>query len=153
MTQKQSDTSMELQPCEATIRTDSPGYLDHSSQPSVPSRSSRMYAYAYEHMIDRFVALLHLRHRQELYSIRNQHSNTRPSSMPPTQAPSPLGHTLPSCPLILPFPANEESLQCPSTCDEYLEPKAQIHVTPLLQSSLYEEIFDSDRKNQYDEIT
>ena len=166
MTQNERDTSMELQPCEATTVTtrETRGlqeYLlptDEPSQSSIPSRSSGVYTYAYDHMIDRFVAFLHvhLRHRQEMYSIRNQHSNSRPSSVPLTQAPSPPGQTPPSSPLIFPSPANEENLedlQCSSTGDEYLEPKAHIHVTSSLRSSLYEEIPDDDRTQQYAEIT
>ena len=50
-----------------------------TSAPSVPTRSSGMYSYTYDHMIDRIVAFfsIHLRHRQDLYSL------SRPSSVPP----------------------------------------------------------------------
>ena len=143
MTQKESDTSVELQPRQATTGRD--------------NESSGVYTYAYDHMVDGLAAFLHvhLRNRQELYSIRNQLSNSRPSSIPPTQAPHPLDQTPPSIPLIMSYRANDEipeNLQFFNTGDEYLEPIGQFHTAPLFESSFYEEIADNDRTPQYSEI-
>ena len=103
-----------MQPCgmtttPTTVTDNSEGYLlpvDEATRQSAPSRSSGVYSYAYDHMRDRFIAFLsvHLRHIQDLYSRRNPGSNSRPSSVPPTQAPHPPGHAPPSSPLIPPSP-------------------------------------------------
>ena len=105
-----------MQPCGMTTTTttvtdnrNSEGYLlpvDEATRQSAPSRSSGVYSYAYDHMRDRFIAFLsvHLRHIQDLYARWNPGSNSRPSSVPPTQAPHPPGHTPQSSPLIPPSP-------------------------------------------------
>ena len=104
-----------MQPCgvptttatSVTENRNSDGYLlpdpvDEPYPPTAPSRSSGVYSYVYDHLIDRFIwfVRIHLRHRQELYSSRNQRPTSRPSSVPPTQAPHPPDQPPPSSPLI-----------------------------------------------------
>ena len=74
---------------------------DGSSQSSVEIQ----YSYAYGHMGD---------------PSRNQHSNSRPSSVPPFNAPDPPDQASQSLGLIPPSP-----LSSPSGSNEYLEPKGR----------------------------
>ena len=170
------DTSIELQPLgggTTTITTpttptptvtnneESKGYLlseNMPSSPSVQNRSSGMYSYTYDHMIDRIVAFfsIHLRHRQDLYSL------SRPSSVPPTQAPYPPGHTPPSS-SVLPHSSqqggNPSNLQCSRSGDEIEEAGqtlSHVSTSPELvqriESSFYDEIVDNELANDYSDV-
>ena len=176
-----SDASLEMQPCGMTTTTtttmtdnrNSEGYLlpvDDPTRPTAPSRSSGVYSYAYDHMRDRFIAFLsvHLRHIQDLYSRRNPGSNSRPSSVPPTQAPHPPGHTPPSSPLIPPSPPKEGDTGFPlhsSPSDDVLEgqtmsrvsvPPAHAHpiphVTPVQKSTCFYENMTDNEMIEYADV-
>ena len=162
-----------MQPCGMTTTTttvtdnrNSEGYLlpvDELTRPTAPSRSSGVYSYAYDHMRDRVIAFLsvHLRHIQDLYGRWNSGSNSRPSSVPPTQAPHPPGHTPPSSPLITPSPTTGRD----SGPQQYSSPSYDVqeghtlsgvsvspahahpvpHVTPVRKStSFYENVTDNE---------
>ena len=129
-----------------------------TSAPSVPTGSSGMYSYTYDHMIDRIVAFfsIHLRHRQDLYSL------SRPSSVPPTQAPYPPGHTPPSS-SVLPHSSqqggNPSNLQCSRSGDDIEEAGQTLpHVSTspqlvqMIESSFYDEIIDNELANDYSDV-
>ena len=166
-----------MQPCGMTTTTttvtdnrNSEGSLlpvDEPTRPTAPSRSSGTYSYVYDHMRDRFIAFLsiHLRHIQDLYTRRNTGSNSRPSSVPPTQAPHPPGHTPPSSPLIPSSPPKEGdtgSLQH-SIPSDVLEGKTLrgvssahahpiSHVTPGPKSTCFYENMTDNEMTEYADV-
>ena len=177
------DTSIELQPlgtaAAATTTTttttttrvttatttmtnngNSHGYLlpdNMPSGPSVQTQPSGIYSYPYDHFFDRIVAFfsLHLRHRQDLYSL------SRPSSVPPTQAPYPPGHTPPSSPLIPPSrsqedPGNRQWSSPGDDVEEVGQTSAHVSTSPELvqriESSFYDEILDNELTNEYSDV-
>ena len=115
------------------------------------------YSYPYDHFIDRLVAFfsLHLRPRQDLYSL------WRPSSVPPTQAPYPPGHTPPVSPLIPPLPHQEDprNMQWSTPGDDRDEVSPTLpHVSTSpelvqrIDSNFYHEIIDNELINEYSDV-
>ena len=162
------DTSIELEPLgttttrlttATTVTNDEESELSEN-MPSgfyMPTRSSGLYSYCYDHMTNRLLAFfsLHLRPRQDFCSL------SRPSSAPPTQVPHPPGHMPPVSPPIPPIlhQVDPRNLGCSSSCDD-IEQKSQTlsHVStspePIqrIESNFYDEILDNELTNEYSDV-